>query len=508
MANSMHPRLSPELKRGLVFFLALALLIVASQVGNVPVQALQSTYSNEAFICGKMVWLKNARTGAQEIGLLRCGYETPYVFAKRPGEILNYYQLEDPAIVEGKSFPDVKYGNLSVYITGFSSYRGITNCKQCGKPPTPTPVYYTFTPTFTPTQTATPTPSQTLTPTYTTTAVPSPTDTPTPTITLTPTFGPQADFGAQNPCVDYLARTVSAALSIANPQALSAEASLQMCAATGCTKCQEEGCFAQELNKAAVKGVVRAAVLPLPAAYLPSQVIPLITYILTDPLSAQMCGDPFVTAWEMARQFSLYGTPVDAFALHSPGWMSVKDEKGRRTGFQEMGEVVKEIPESSAVLAGETQVVLVPGGDWGSLDIDGNGDGNATVNVVENSSSSVKDYSFENVPLSSQSKSSLSAGSPSPLLVHDQQGNGQSVSFPPTSFEDTPRAAESRPTITPPVATAAAGVAATNAPAATSAIPGVPAEVISWALLAAICSGGLALFAFALWFITHLGRKR
>jgi hypothetical protein len=383
-------------------------------------------------LCGELVFLTNAETKSQALGLKPCEGGSPYVFLQNPAELFDYYQFTNAVIVSGNPFWDVKYGKLTNYIKTFTNYRQIKSCSECGQSPAPTATYTSLpTPTDTPTATYTSLPTPTDTPTATTT----PTTTPTPLSSPTPT--PVQEYFLPAGCVDTSLAIFAEGLGITDLPPLRQEAGRILSVARGQVACApgDTECWREALLKALYSDLVRFTVRSNDKTYPVEQVIPLLVRLLSDPGMQPSCGDMRSAVWETTLTFALNGTPVDAFALHSPARVRVRDRDGRESGFQKGGSVVENIPNSRAVVQDESQFVFTPGNEVGEVVVEGEGEGEFTLELIHSVENAVEQSSFENIPVTGQSQSSITLTGDQPSLLHDLHGDGQMQSIPPTFFQ-------------------------------------------------------------------------
>ena len=486
---------SPALRRFLVFMLMFALLVKYAPTSFVAARDSESPSKATALLCGRMVSLLNQRTEEKGIGLLPCGSNSPYVLQEYPQVGGGVIELHNVTIVEGQIWYDAEFGPINRYITNFRSAKAIKNCKACGKEDA------TFTPTLLPTFTRTPTTTSTPTPTDTLTPSPTPVDSPT------PSPSPTQQVYIESKCVDYLGITVAGGLGISDFQSLINEANQAMEAAKASAACTDEACWQKALAEALFKGMARASVRFSTISFPPDKLMPVIANLITDPQRAQACGKLEISAWEMAKQFSLFGSPIDAFAVHSPAKLLLKDKNGKRTGFLPDGTKLEEIPNSRAVVGESTEYVFAPGGSWETAELKGTADGNVTLEVIENSSAAVAEYSFANIPVTGQTNASLVAGQSSPLFVVDMRGDGQASSYPPSDFESTPREAGWLPTATPVVADLTQTPTATS-PLEAIPIPGLSTDFTGWLFLGGMVVAVLGVLTGGFLILGLAGRKR
>ncbi len=94
-------------------------------------------------LCGKLIFITDATTGANRIGLKSCEGEY-LIFNQHPCELIDYYQFRNAVLVKGDKIQTVEVGIIKDFITGWDGYVEINSCGDCGKassvePPVPHP---------------------------------------------------------------------------------------------------------------------------------------------------------------------------------------------------------------------------------------------------------------------------------------------------------------------------------------------------------------------------------
>ncbi len=95
---------------------------------------LESFNATMGSLCGKLVFLTEAKTGATRLGLRPCvDGDKPYVFSQNPADLYNAYQFKNVTIESGDTFESTEYGKLNKYITAWDSYIQLASCSDCNK---------------------------------------------------------------------------------------------------------------------------------------------------------------------------------------------------------------------------------------------------------------------------------------------------------------------------------------------------------------------------------------
>jgi hypothetical protein len=171
---------------------------------------INATKAVKGALCGRMVFIKDVKTGVDYLGLVPCSRGSVYILKQRPKELLNYYQFVGAKIVKGKAVHSEEFGDITQYITKFQTYYPLDQCASCGNLPGTGPISppeYAF-PTPSPVSGLggflTPIPAPTTsTPQFLAQAMKLPASIPTltPTSTATPTISPTATPVSHTPGV-------------------------------------------------------------------------------------------------------------------------------------------------------------------------------------------------------------------------------------------------------------------------------------------------------------------
>ncbi len=103
-------------------------------------QVIKATRSLKGTLCGRLVIIKDIKTKKDYLGLMPCTGGGPYIFATRPRELLNYYQLINVKFKTGNKIRAEGYGDLTRYIVNFDTYYPMVDCSGCGYLPGYAPV--------------------------------------------------------------------------------------------------------------------------------------------------------------------------------------------------------------------------------------------------------------------------------------------------------------------------------------------------------------------------------
>jgi hypothetical protein len=101
-------------------------------------KVIQATRRVKGAVCGRLVIIQDVKSKKEYIGLMPCNRpDGPYIFNMRPNQLLNYYMLVDVKIKKGKVIVSKDFGEVSRYITQFSTFYRIDDCYSCGYLPAP-----------------------------------------------------------------------------------------------------------------------------------------------------------------------------------------------------------------------------------------------------------------------------------------------------------------------------------------------------------------------------------
>ena len=96
-------------------------------------QNIRSERSIKEALCGRLVILQDKKTKKDLLGFMPCNKGGgPYIFATRPRELLDYYQLVNAKIKKGKKIFIKDYGVINKYIQTFETYYPLDQCSSCG----------------------------------------------------------------------------------------------------------------------------------------------------------------------------------------------------------------------------------------------------------------------------------------------------------------------------------------------------------------------------------------
>ncbi len=346
-----------------------------------------------------------------------------------------------PPIARDTFTPTVYYPPIPTTPTPY--YPPIPTTRTPFYPPIPTtrtPYYppiitytYTWLPSRTPTSyiSTTPTVSRTVTPTFTPTITTSPTS--TGTLSLLP---PTAK--TLNPvCTAYIAEIVGQAMSLPETQFLIDLAPSLLAGVPGEQSCgQDAECWNTLLLQTLTRGYIQAGFDSYPGLRPAVQVIVAMARLFDEPTAQAECLNPGVIAWEMALQFSIKGSAIDGYAMHSPANIRVRDFENKESGFKNDGSIQQDIPGSLARRQGESQYIFLPSERVYVVEIEGSASGEIDTDALHNTEKVVKDMSFDGVPVDSQTRGSLSLEKDPPMLDIKAGEGGQLASIPPTYYQE------------------------------------------------------------------------
>jgi hypothetical protein len=124
----VNPLRTTRLAKWLAFLLMLLALTLPHPAFSRPEAAESRTH-----LCGKLLFLVDADTGANLLGLRNCIGQETLIFSQHPAQLHNYYEFKNVTIKSGERVRTDKHGYLNKYITAWGSYEQIANCSMCGK---------------------------------------------------------------------------------------------------------------------------------------------------------------------------------------------------------------------------------------------------------------------------------------------------------------------------------------------------------------------------------------
>lgn len=291
----------------------------------------------------------------------------------------------------------------------------------------------------------------TVTPVASLTSVASPTPTETPTPVLLP---PEAKT-LTPACTDYVAGIIGQAMELTNVQFLTQQAPKILAGVEGEQVCgQDAACWNRLLLENLTRGFVESAFQANPGLRPPVQVIAAMARLFDEPQATTLCLQPAVVAWEMALQFSIRGSGIDGFSLHSPAHLRVRDFEGKESAFRADGRISQDIPGSLARKAAGTEYIFLPSKKTSSVEVEGTADGEVTLDAVQNTQQAVRKMTYSQVPVTSTAKGSLKLDRQPPQLEIQAMPQGQLASFDPTSYQEFAIQASVAPVTATPVFTA------------------------------------------------------
>lgn len=140
------------------------------------------------------------------------------------------------------------------------------------------------------------------------------------------------------------------------------------------------------------------------------------------------CVNQGIKAIDVVKEAVRRGIKVDFWGKHSPATILVTNQAGQRTGVLEDGVVVKEIPDSDVLIAGDEQFVFYPADSGVIMTLKGTGTGTMTVEMVTNEgANSAKVASYVDVPVIPDMVAQSSPSDPEPKLSIDTNADGRDV---------------------------------------------------------------------------------
>jgi hypothetical protein len=199
---------------------------------------------------------------------------------------------------------------------------------------------------------------------------------------------------------------------------------------------QDAGCWNTLLLQTLTRGYIQAGYSSYPGLRPAVQVISAMSRLFDEPTAQDSCHNPGVIAWEMALQFSIKGSAIDAYALHSPANIRVRDFENKESGFKNDGSIQQDIPGSLARRQGESQYIFLPSERVYVVEVEGTALGEIDSDALHNTEKVVKDMSFDGVSVDSQTSGSLNLDSDPPVLEIKAGEGGQLASIPPTYYQE------------------------------------------------------------------------
>lgn len=294
-------------------------------------------------------------------------------------------------------------------------------------------------------------------------------------------------------CTNSIAAIIGQAMVLEDVQFLSDMAPAILAGVPGEQVCgQDAECWNSLLLRTLTSRYIEAAYAAYPGPRPALQVIGAMATVFDEPAVAQACHNAGVIAWEMALQFSIKGTAIDGFALHSPANLRVRDFEGKESRFNRDGSITQDIPGSLARRDGESQHIYLPGEKTALVEFEGTASGDLDLQSLHNTGQVVRDMSFEAVPVENQTRGNLNLDSDPPLLEVQAADRGQLASIMPSDYQEFAIQASVAP------ATATPSVTPTSTPTSTPTPTWqalLQPEYLFGMLV--ICGGGLLIGIFA-----------
>ncbi len=414
-----------------VLILLILLSLAGIFVGTAQARPVLPARTVKSTLCGKLAFLEDAKTGTKLIGLIPCGESRPIIFQRRPSELLEYYRFKEVTIVSGPEVRSEAYGVIRDYITRFDSYTAINSCADCR-----------------------------------------------PSIPGASAAGSSPDLACSDWALGYVA--------VANP-ALAAMPAFQEIGqnlgyfAKGQVlrrKCGLEiGCQSREIGRqlgSRLGPLLRQQGLTNP------DVAGLLAGLLSTPDETGICQAPGSLVLNVLISLNQQGYAIDALSSSAEAAFLAVDAGGARSGTDEQGDPVSEIPGSQWIAGEKSNYLLLPAGKLASLKLRGTQNGAATLEAVLNRGDRIQYVFFKNFPVYEATLGELDLGASPPVLRLDAWGKGQFQSRQATFAEDgglviarvTPPTPS--PTAAPPTATiepSPTSMASPTFPATASPVP-------------------------------------
>ncbi len=358
---------------------------------NYPAGILPADRTIKSTLCGKLVFIDDIKTGAKLIGLIPCGESRPYIFDRRPGELHNYYRFRDVVITKDKnmSISTTNYGVLYTYISKFKDYVPINSCNECRD------------------------------------------------------FAPTATADYIKPIIDCSAWILEES-SVQFPGIINApdveriEAVIVDNEFLSQTK---EECKAIEEcleKKYALQLGNELGELLHQGAGSTEKIILLLKTIIIKPESQQACPSITRMTWNLTIGFNQIGYPIEMLEVSSPATPLITDLHEHKTGVQEDGSLIEEIPGSGVAVTNMSIYVLIPSGNPMTIQVRGTSFGSVVVSAIHNQGSMIQNVSYEGLLFTKSTRSILDFITVQPVLKVDMLNNGSVEAHNPDSYEEFP----------------------------------------------------------------------
>jgi len=398
--------------------IVLGLLLTSLLAATRPVKAVLLGVERKNTLCGKLVFLENAKTGEKLIGLAPCGQTRPYIFDFRPGELHDYYRLQEVVIRTGPPVPTANFGTLTSYITKFSLASAIQDCNDCK--------------------------------------------------ISAPTWTPRPQQASLN-CADWIIDT-AAGLAPGSPseQSQSDKIRFQTNEYAASVELSQQ-CEADEACRARAVAIYLGSQLgeifqhdQLPA----DQVIGLLKKLLSDPQQAINCAASPQAVWHLVVGLDQQGYPIQGLQATTPLTQLIEDFSGRRTGILPDGRLAEEIP-GSALVVGRIKYTLLLAGSAAKITVRGNDNGNLDLKVIDFLDENVWLATYINQRINEKTRGVLEEGH---ILRLDLTGEGNFGLARQPFIAQYPILHTWLPTLTPGNLPSLAATATSEAPARATAV--------------------------------------
>jgi hypothetical protein len=347
-------------------------------------------------LCGKLLFLTDTKTGAKLIGLKSCDGSELFIFKQHPKELYNYYQFTDATITSG-SATSTQMGKISKYITGWQGYIEIHSCAECGSNPTPFPI-----------------------------PPPAPTQPPIPISTATSTNTAYENVVV---CSTYVVDVLKNALPVNDASQIITIVNILLkcqfeCRSKSTSYLQWYQCYKGCADWKQFEWVAKILIKTHPIGK-----IIMILFDILNPRGLQACGDLGPVISDLVTSLSKNGLPINLFGIHSSATLLIIDEQGRRTGFLEDGSIIQEIPDTLAVISGESKYILQPGELQTRIRIDAYDHELISMSAIRNTDTTIQDMIFSNIEVDNGMFAVLDTSGSAPLLILNNSGE-EKVIFP------------------------------------------------------------------------------
>ena len=284
----------------------------------------------------------------------------------------------------------------------------------------------------------------------------TPTAIPTKTVTPSPTVVSTVDVASlASACSAWIATKINAALpGLVDTSFLGGSTTSEKITSIAKT-CQAD--LACASTAVASEMAASTATLLIQSGATPESALQFIGSLF-EPTTSTTCAETNHLVLELVKTLSIQGLNLSVVLLDPLTNGTVGDQQGRQSGFLDDSSTVQDIPGSLTIRSEQANAIILPASQLGSLNLMGNAQSMATLEVIHTIAPFVLEVSFHEIALPEQAMAELVFNGLMAELVVNEAGATKRISptqlnaFEITQKEQITQTATSEPT-QPPVYT-------------------------------------------------------